>query len=183
MFVRKCGWDVGELQQAVAESNRLGLRAAGGNHKLIRGWIDRLELSTDHFDPRTRARRSVSALEGVLVEGSSYERSALKRRLYATGLKTRVCEMCGQGEMWRACKLSLILDHINGVPDDNRLENLRIGCPNCAATLETHCGRNLPRAQLHCASCGTPFERAARGQRFCSRSCARRDGRAVRGVP
>ena len=37
--------------------------------------------------------------------------------------------------------MGLILDHINGVRDDNRLENLRIVCPNCAATLETHCGR------------------------------------------
>ena len=37
--------------------------------------------------------------------------------------------------------MGLILDHINGVRDDNRLENLRIVCPNCAATLDTHCGR------------------------------------------
>ena len=29
----------------------------------------------------------------------------------------------------------LILDHINGVHDDHRLENLQIVCPNCAATL------------------------------------------------
>ena len=38
--------------------------------------------------------------------------------------------------------MSLILDHINGINNDNRLENLRIVCPNCNATLPTHCGRN-----------------------------------------
>jgi hypothetical protein len=38
-------------------------------------------------------------------------------------------------------KMSLILDHINGVNNDNRIENIRIVCPNCNATLDTHCGK------------------------------------------
>lgn len=38
--------------------------------------------------------------------------------------------------------MSLILDHINGIYNDNRIENLRIVCPNCNATLDTHCGKN-----------------------------------------
>lgn len=44
--------------------------------------------------------------------------------------------------------MSLILDHINGVYNDNRLENLRIVCPNCNATLETHCGRHNSKVTL-----------------------------------
>jgi hypothetical protein len=35
-----------------------------------------------------------------------------------------------------------ILDHVNGDPYDNRIENLRIVCPNCNSTLETNCGKN-----------------------------------------
>ena len=52
--------------------------------------------------------------------------------------------------------MSLILDHINGVADDNRLENLQIVCPNCAATLDTHCGRanRLPVGDRACLRCG-----------------------------
>jgi len=59
--------------------------------------------------------------------------------LYQEKLKNKVCELCGQDENWNGKKMSLILDHINGINNDNRLENLRIVCPNCNATLDTHC--------------------------------------------
>jgi hypothetical protein len=44
--------------------------------------------------------------------------------------------------------LSLILDHINGVNNDNRIENIRIVCPNCNATLDTHCGKNKSKKNI-----------------------------------
>lgn len=69
--------------------------------------------------------------------------------------------------------MALILDHINGVRDDNRLENLQIVCPNCAATLTTHCGRGLrkPRETIACERCGENFIRRFKKQRYCSRWC------------
>ena len=72
--------------------------------------------------------------------------------------------------------MALILDHINGVATDNRLENLQIVCPNCAATLDTHCGRNLPRhdVEVECGRCGKPFVPLRPEQRYCSRTCGTR---------
>lgn len=72
--------------------------------------------------------------------------------------------------------MSLILDHINGVHDDNRLENLRILCPNCNATLDTHCGRQnrIPVGPRECELCRTSFMPGYPKQRFCSVSCGRR---------
>jgi hypothetical protein len=77
----------------------------------------------------------------------------------------------------------LILDHINGIRNDNRLENLRIVCPNCAATLDTHCGRknrvlHIPR---DCVRCGKEFMPRSVKQRHCSRECGIRWDRT--GVP
>ena len=85
------------------------------------------------------AKRRRIALEEILVERSTSVSQKLKARLYEAGLKQRACERCGQDEVWGGRRIGLILDHMNGVRDDNRLENLQIVCPNCAAALETHC--------------------------------------------
>ncbi len=79
-------------------------------------------------------------IDNILVENSTYTNTNhLKLRLYDEGLKERKCELCGQTEIWNGKHMSLILDHINGINTDNRFENLRIVCPNCNATLPTHC--------------------------------------------
>lgn len=153
------------------------MRPAGGNHTTIRKYVERVwKIPIDHFDPDSvRAdalRRSPKALADILTQRSTYSRGALKRRLYETGIKHPRCELCGQGDTWRGRTLSLILDHVNGVPDDNRLENLRIVCPNCAATLDTHCGRNIPVAAA-CEVCGAGFL-STRGHPWCSVACSRR---------
>jgi hypothetical protein len=106
----------------------------------------------------------------MLVENSSYNRGAVKKRLLAAGLQQPICALCGQGEIWMGRRMSLILDHINGVSNDHRLENLRMVCPNCAATLDTHCGRNIPRERT-CPTCNGTFAPKVMQHRYCSQAC------------
>jgi 5-methylcytosine-specific restriction endonuclease McrA len=135
----------------------LGYQANGHNYRTVQKWVRQWNVPTDHFDPRVGTSRSAAIrrvpLEQVLVEHSRYTRGNLKRRLLTAGLKQPVCELCGQGEIWLGASMSMVLDHINGVSDDNRLENLRMLCPNCNATRDTHCGRNTPR-ERPCVACG-----------------------------
>ena len=178
-----------EAAEAIAPSlsyaealRRLGLRSAGGNWKTLKRSVERWELETSHFDPaaaRAKALRDYAQgarrpMSEILVEHSTYARKDLKRRLYSEGLKERRCELCGQDEAWQGRQMSLVLDHINGTATDNRLENLQIVCPNCAATLETHCGKNKNRTipDRVCARCDTVFRPPSRTHKYCSWECS-----------
>lgn len=162
---------------------------SGGGHAVLRKYARLWGISTAHFDPNHARHRAGRArrrpLEEILVRGSTFARGALKRRLYEAGLKQRCCELCGQTETWRGRRMALILDHINGIRDDNRLDNLQIVCPNCAATLDTHCGRMGRRypERRDCAHCGQSFRAKYAAHRFCSVRCGRRAPRTNRGVP
>lgn len=171
-----------QLEQAVASSEsyaetlrQLKFCETGGNHKTIRKYIELWKLDTSHFlNSSQRMRKNypykVIPLSEILVKNSTYNRSQLKIRLYREGLKKPICEICGQDELWRGKKISLILDHINGVRNDNRLENLRIVCPNCNATLETHCGKH---SRNQCPACQN---QKSVNRKYCSLDCYRKHG-------
>jgi hypothetical protein len=131
---------------------KLGKQCAGGNYAGLKKQIEYFGIDNSHFNAINIRNEKLVAYNKTfrprkdtseyLTENSEYYRGHLKARLYKEGIKEKKCELCGQGEIWNGKKMSLILDHINGINNDNRLENLRIVCPNCNATLDTHCGGN-----------------------------------------
>jgi hypothetical protein len=125
-------------------ARKIGLNTGHGNRKTIIKYIDLYKIDISHFtyqgnEPKVKQKIN---LNKILIKNSTYNTTHLKARLYKEGIKERKCELCGQEEMWHGKKMALILDHKNGVNNDNRLSNLRIVCPNCNSTLDTNCGRN-----------------------------------------
>jgi hypothetical protein len=101
-----------------------------------------------------------------LVIGPVNGGQLMLRRLVAAGLKKYECEECGLGSVWNEKPIVHHLDHINGERRDNRLENLRVLCPNCHSQTPTYCGRNLRQAQRYC-TCGIPIGQKSKTCRSC----------------
>ena len=79
--------------------------------------------------------------EDILKPNCKHSRSVLRRYIIKNNLIPYKCAICGCIE-WQGKTLSLELDHINGINNDNRLENLRFLCPNCHSQTTTYGSRN-----------------------------------------
>ena len=149
-------WTENQLKEAIKKSTsirqvlrRLDLREAGGNYEQVKKYIKEYNLDTKHFRGQAwnKGLKGIGKpripLEKILVKNSSFQSYKLKKRLFSAKLKQKLCEECGWAKMTKDGYLPLELDHINGDRHDNRLENLRILCPNCHSLKPTYRSRNI----------------------------------------
>lgn len=124
----------------------IGLSTTGGSSTdVLKRRIAELNCDISHFGSNKRKYVSNNAkytLDEILIENSTYSNiTRLKLRLVNEGRMEYKCANCGLIE-WQGQLLSLHLDHINGVNNDHRIENLRFLCPNCHSLTETYAGKN-----------------------------------------
>jgi Helix-turn-helix domain len=110
----------------------------------VRDCQARFKFSTASWYQAVQRGAIVPRPAGMPVEkliSGRRNRTHLKQRLVRLGLLEESCHECGITE-WRGKPLSLCLHHINGINDDNRIENLAVLCPNCHSQTENFAGRN-----------------------------------------
>jgi Zn finger protein HypA/HybF involved in hydrogenase expression len=146
-----------------------GLCHKGGNSKTVKARIESLGISTDHIpkgfasNVGRKFQKTKTPIEDVLVENSSYNRANLKPRLIVEMGFEEKCQKCGMGNVWNGERLVLTLDHIDGVFNNNKIENLRFLCPNCNSQTKTFAGRNIRRKaeKFYCPKCGKEKNKAS----------------------
>jgi 5-methylcytosine-specific restriction endonuclease McrA len=127
----------------------LGWEPSTTNRRRVHRAILQLGVPTEHFTGRagsseTRRHHRRVPLRSYLRRGTRVQGPVLRARLIEEGLKEHRCEACRR-TTWRGRPIPLELDHVDGDRNDNRLENLRLLCPNCHALTPTYRGRNIGR--------------------------------------
>ena len=134
-----------------------GFTQTGPKNKTFKKRLEDDNIDYSHFKTNNEGRKFPNKksipLEQIMIEGSTYNRGHLKKRLLKNGMLKNECELCGQGGEWNGKELIMVLDHINGVNNDHRLENLRMVCSNCNSQLPTTGGRRKRKIN-NCKKCG-----------------------------
>jgi hypothetical protein len=167
----------------------LGYTTFGAGRELVKA-----RLREEGFDPDVLTNRAVAqntaflkTIKSVPIRdfSSIFCKNSpcinIRSAVIKFGVLPYVCLGCGNNGWYNGKPLSLQLDHINAVRNDNRVRNLRWLCPNCHSQTSTFGGRRFKKV-LECVSCGSPTRPGSRFGR-CRDCCAKSNCRIVWPTP
>lgn len=181
-----------QLKEAVKLSSsirqtleRLNVIPAGGNYKTFHKAVNHFNIDISHFTGADFTGRKFpkrrQKIEKYLYKGSTINSSTLRIYLLEDKIFEHKCYKCNLS-VWNDLPIPLELEHINGINNDNRLENLTLLCPNCHAQTDTYRGKNIrkkskPKLKImknNCKICNNNCE-----FKYCSSECVHKSQQKI----
>ena len=147
---------------------KIGYKSAvSGSYNLVRNELKRRNIEIPEYnffgDNKFLKRKENNE---IFINGSDYSRQNTKKRIIDDNLIEYKCSKCGNDGTWMGMKLSLQLEHKNGINNDNRLDNLCFLCPNCHSQTSTFSGKS--RKKYYYCNCGSVISKSSKNCNKCS---------------
>lgn len=152
-----------------------------GNKSVVLNRINTMKLDYSHFPYGQNWAHGISnpnikySLDEILIENSPYKSMVrLKKRLIKELQWEYKCSSC-KLSTWLDKPIPLEIEHINGIHNDNRSENICFLCPNCHALTDTYKGKNVKsfknvqEIQNKCIKCQVNIDKNATRCDKCAR--------------
>ena len=117
---------------------KLNMRKGGASFKILNRRLNRENTDISHFllgGALSNSERFTN--EELFTYPCPIGGRSVRDRVLKYNLISYICKECKQEPFWNNKILILQLDHVNGIRNDNRLENLRFLCPNCHTQTDT----------------------------------------------
>jgi Zn finger protein HypA/HybF involved in hydrogenase expression len=146
-------WDFDKIKSLIFTSNsksevleKMGLTINAGNFRTLKRYFNLYNVDNDLYKetPKRFSSKNIKYSDSqIFCENSQYNSAHLKNRVLKSNLLEYKCVCCGNEGVWNNEKLILQIDHVNGINNDNRIENLRFMCPNCHSQTDTFSRRKI----------------------------------------
>jgi len=152
----------------------------------IKKKIKNLGIDNSHFSRALMVTKK-KELSEIFIEDSKCGQRTLRTYVIKLNLIEYKCIECGQLPIYNEKELVLQLDHINGINNDNRLENLRFLCPNCHSQTKTFGIKNKKKTtqinkEINCKLCNNSITKYSKSGlcKICKNKLSRKVDRPLR---
>ena len=158
--------------------NKLNYRPTNANYDRLKKIVELYNVDISHFTSLSTpvGKLKKYSIEEIFCENTQASKSLIMRTLRS--IKPHKCEGCQRTE-WDfngvVHPIPLQVHHINGNRKDNRLENLKLICPNCHYFTDNFAGKNAKRSKKEekvCPKCHKSFIPNSKTQIYCSQRCS-----------